>query len=224
LQSKTDSSTGETTSYEYDVLGNLRSVSLSDRRVIEYEIDAANHRVGKKVNGVVTQRFLYQDALKPVAELDTSNAVVATFVYGNRVNVPDYMVKGGQTYRLVTDHLGSVRLVVNTADGTIAQRMDYDEFGRVLADTVPGFQPFVFAGGLYDADTGLVRFGARDYDAYTGRWTGKDPILFAGGDTNLYVYVGNDPVNEVDVDGKFPWLLWAHAPQQHMARTSSRIG
>jgi RHS repeat-associated protein len=37
-------------------------------------------------------------------------------------------------------------------------------------------QPFGFAGGLYDADTGLVRFGARDYDAYTGRWTAKDPI------------------------------------------------
>jgi RHS repeat-associated protein len=69
------------------------------------------------------------------------------------------------------------------------------------------FQPFGFAGGLYDADTGLVRFGARDYDAYTGRWTSKDPILFAGGDTNLYVYVGNDPVNEVDVDGKFPWAV-----------------
>ena len=41
--------------------------------------------------------------------------------------------------------------------------MDYDAFGRVLADTAPGFQPFGFAGGLYDHDTGLVRFGARDY-------------------------------------------------------------
>jgi hypothetical protein len=29
---------------------------------------------------------------------------------------------------------------------------------------------------FYDTDTGLVRFGARDYDALTGRRTGKDPI------------------------------------------------
>ncbi|HET8934091.1 MAG TPA: RHS repeat-associated core domain-containing protein [Polyangiales bacterium] len=48
------------------------------------------------------------------------------------------------------------------------------EFGVVLNDSNPGFQPFGFAGGLYDADTGLVRFGERDYDALTGRWTKKD--------------------------------------------------
>ena len=61
--------------------------------------------------------------------------------------------------------------------------------------------PFGFAGGLYDPDTGLVRFGARDYDPFTGRWTSKDPILFAGAQANLYVYVGNDPVNSLDPSG-----------------------
>ncbi len=65
-------------------------------------------------------------------------------------------------------------------------------------DTNPGFQPFGFAGGLYDASTGLTRFGARDYDAETGRWTSKDPIRFRGGDTNLYGYTLQDPVNLVD--------------------------
>ncbi len=47
-------------------------------------------------------------------------------------------------------------------------------------DTNPGFVPFGFAGGLYEADTKLVRFGARDYDPQFGRWTSKDPILFGG--------------------------------------------
>ena len=50
--------------------------------------------------------------------------------------------------------------------------------------------------------TGLVRFGARDYDAVTGRWTAKDPILFAGGDSNLYSYVHSDPVNFIDPSGE----------------------
>jgi RHS repeat-associated protein len=59
--------------------------------------------------------------------------------------------------------------------------MDFDEFGNVLTDTNPGFQPFGFAGGIYDGDTGLVRFGARDYDPQTGRWTAKDPVGFLGG-------------------------------------------
>ena len=71
----------------------------------------------------------------------------------------------------------------------------------MITDTNPGFQPFGFAGGVYDRDTKLVRFGARDYDVETGRWTAKDPILFAGGDTNLYGYVLNDPVNFIDPEG-----------------------
>jgi len=93
--------------------------------------------------------------------------------------------------------------VVDVLDGTVAQRIDYDAFGNVISDTNPGFQPFGFAGGLYDADTGLTRFGARDYDPETGRWTIKDPIRFDGGDTNLYGYVLNDPVNFVDPEGLF---------------------
>ena len=68
----------------------------------------------------------------------------------------------------------------------------------------PGFQPFGFAGGLYDRGTGLVRFGAREYDPRLGRWTAKDPIGFEGGDTNLYAYVLGDPVNFFDSTGKYP--------------------
>ncbi len=64
----------------------------------------------------------------------------------------------------------------------------------MLTDTNPGFQPFGFAGGLYDPATGLVRFGARDYDAETGQWISRDPIVFAGRDVNLYAYALNDPM------------------------------
>ena len=105
------------------------------------------------------------------------------------------------------DQLGSPRLVVNIADGTVAQRLEFDAFGVVTLDTNPGFQPFGFAGGLYDAETGLVRFGARDYDAAVGRWTAKDPTLFAGQQASLYAYSFNDPVNFIDVAGESPTIL-----------------
>lgn len=107
-------------------------------------------------------------------------------------------------YRFIVDQVGSVRLVVDAATGTIAQRLDYDEFGVVTLDTNPGFQPFGFAGGLYDAQTGLTRFGARDYDAETGRWTAKDPVLFGGSHTNVYAYGLNEPVNLFDPSGNDP--------------------
>ena|GEM_PF-4268375 len=97
--------------------------------------------------------------------------------------------------------------MTDVSTGQIVQRTEHDEFGRVLYDSNPGFQPFGFARGIYDADTKLVRFGARDYDPELGRWTTRDPILFGGGDTNLYAYVESDPVDQVDPLGEFPWLF-----------------
>jgi RHS repeat-associated protein len=92
-------------------------------------------------------------------------------------------------------------MVVDNNSGAILQQLDYDPSGQVIVDTNPGFQPFGYAGGLYDRDTGLVRFGRRDYDPAVGRWTSKDPIGFAGG-LNLYGYVVQDPVNGIDPDGE----------------------
>ena len=200
LVSKTDGV--DTTTYAYDAQGNLLNVTLPDATVIAYVTDGADRRIGKKVDGVLTRGFLYKDGLNLLAELDGANNLVSRFVYGSRAQVPDFMIRGGVTYRILCDHLGSPRVVVDVATGTVAQRMDYDEFGNVTQDTNPGFQPFGFAGGLYDPDTGLVRFGVRDYDAFTGRWTGRDPVLFRGRSTNLYTYVGNDPVNMVDLNGR----------------------
>jgi len=182
-------------------------VQLPDGRKIEYVIDPNGRRVGKKVNGALTQGWLYQGSLNPIAELDGNGNLVTRFVYGSKANVPDYFIKAGKTYRILSDHLGSPRLVVDLSTGAVVQRMDYDAFGNVTQDSNPNFQPFGFAGGLYDSETKLVRFGVRDYDAETGRWTAKDPIDFEGGDSNLYGYVFNDPVNFLDPEGKFWWIL-----------------
>jgi RHS repeat-associated protein len=191
----------DVTTYDYDPLGNLSLVTFSDGTTIEYVVDGLNRRVGKRLNGTLVSSFLYDGGLRPIVELNGSGGIVSRFVYCTRSNVPDYMTQGRSTYRFVLDDLGSVRLVVDTTTGIIAQRLEYNEFGVVQSDSRPGFQPFGFAGGLYDADTALVRFGARDYDATTGRWTAKDPIRFAGGQSNLYTYVGNDPINRLDQTG-----------------------
>lgn len=206
LTQRVDTSTSTQTDYAYGMLGNLRTVDLPNGTHIEYLVDGINRRIGKKVNGTLVKGFLYQDGLHPIAELAGDGSIKSLFVYADRPNVPSYMLKDGHVYRIISDQLGSPRLVIDVADGSIAQRMDYDAWGNVLEDTQPGFQPFGFAGGLYDPDTGLVRFGARDYDPETGRWTAKDPIGFAGGSTNIFEYVNGDPINHFDPDGRqFGW-------------------
>ena len=104
------------------------------------------------------------------------------------------------TYRIISDHLGSPRLIINIDNGSIKESIDYDVWGKELTTRAIGNfpLPFTFAGGLYDADTRLVRLGIRDYDPETGRWTTKDPIEFDGEDSNFYGYVQNDPLNLVD--------------------------
>jgi RHS repeat-associated protein len=184
----------DTTSYIYDYLGNLVTVRFSSGDRIDYIIDGHNRRIGKKLNGNLVKRWVYSGQLTPSAELDSSGNVTAQFI-GNM------MYKNGTVYQLITDHLGSIRLVIDKSSGAIAQQLDYDEFGNVTQNTNPDFQPFTYAGGLYDAQTKLVRFGARDYDAHMGRWTCKDPIGFGGEDVNIYAYCNDEPINSRDASG-----------------------
>jgi RHS repeat-associated protein len=134
-----------------------------------------------------------------VAKLDGSGNVLAQYVYGSKPNVPDYYITSAGVYHIFSDHLGSPRLILDP-NRNVVEVINYDEFGNVTSDTAPGTTPFGFAGGLYDKDTGLVRFGARDYDPSVGRWTSKDPLRFRGG-YNLYVYAANDPINKIDSRG-----------------------
>jgi len=91
-----------------------------------YEKNAGDERTPP---GKIVQ--FYKDQLNPVAELDSSANLVSRFVYGSKANVPDYMIQAGVKYRIISDHLGSVRLVVDSSTGVVVQEMDYDEFGNL---------------------------------------------------------------------------------------------
>jgi len=204
---------GSTTTYAWDARGPLASVTRPwGAAVISYVLDPQGRRIGRRVGGTPERGWLYAGGLHPVAEVDADGTTVRrVFAYATRGHSPDLVVQregsAWVTYRVLSDHLGSVRAVVRASDGTVMQRMDYDAFGRVVTETVASGWvpvPFGYAGGLYDRDTGLVRFGAREYDASLGRWVSRDPALFAGGDANLYRNNYGDPINFIDPSGRVP--------------------
>jgi RHS repeat-associated protein len=236
LQSKTDQATGKVTAYVYDALGNLVHVALPSGHAVDYIVDAAGRRVAKAKDGVIERQWLYRDGLRPVAELDGDGNVIERYVYADkrlsndtaldslqtRLGIarlpapaaadratPVYVVRAAQTLRVITDPLGSPRLVVDTATGAVVQALDYDAWGTLLSASGADVPSLNFAGGLYDSDTGLVHFGARDYDPQAARFFTKEPMK-ASGALNFYAYAGGDPVNNADADG----LAKAAAPEQ----------
>ncbi|MFZ4403006.1 MAG: RHS repeat domain-containing protein [Pseudobdellovibrionaceae bacterium] len=186
--------------YQFDSYGQLTS-SWQNGSTISYVYDNRQRRLARQKSGKITNRYVWLSDTQLLAQINGQGQVDQFYVYATRSHVPDFMYKGSSILMLITDHVGSVRKVIDSQTGQVVQDLDYDEFGNVTKDTNPGYQPFGFAGGLYDPDTKMVKFGARTYDPSIGRWISKDPILFDGGDGNLYGYVGNDPVNFVDPTG-----------------------
>jgi len=201
LTKKITSSGTLTTSYSSN--GRLLSVSLPTSTLISYDHDPMGRRIAKRVNGSITEKYLWKDDVTLLAVYDGNNNLIMSFTYADG-RMPVSMNYGISTYYLAFDQVGTLRMVTD-ASGLILKRIDYDSFGSIINDTNPTMNiPFGFAGGLHDRDTGLVRFGVRDYDPTLGRWTAKDPIDFKGEDINLYKYVLNDPIGKIDVSGLYP--------------------
>jgi RHS repeat-associated protein len=186
--------------YSYSSLGRLLSATV-DGKTITYKHNAIGNRVAKLVDGVIIEKYLWLNKTTLAAVYDNDDNLVQRFEYGIG-NTPVSFTQDGNKYYITSDHLGSPRAISDDS-GNILKAIDYDSFGNVISDTNPTLEiPFGFAGGLHDKDTNLIRFGYRDFDPETGRWIARDPIGFAGGDTNLYGYVASDPINFIDPLGE----------------------
>ena len=200
---------GTTHTYTWDGEGSLLGVAGTTPGTITYDVDAKGRRVGKRVNGALERQWMYDGQLRIVAEVVYASPVrYRVYGYVPERHLPVLMlekVSGAETqYRIYGDHLGSLRAVVRVSDGKAIQTMRHGPWGEVEDDSVASTfsrVPFGFAGGIYDEVTGLVRFGAREYDARTGRWLSKDEARFGGG-VNFFEYAGGDPVNRVDRTGR----------------------
>ncbi len=116
--------------------------------------------------------------------------------------------KSGSTltpYWELTDHLGSVRDVIDNS-GAVVDSLKYDSFGNIDVGTELDAAyrgRYTWTGREFDVETQLQFNRARYYDSTTGRWISQDPLGFDAGDSNLYRYVNNRPTGVTDPSGLF---------------------
>ena len=190
--------------FQYSARGELLEVTQSNGEKITYTYDGLGRRVAR-ADTSRTYQYLYgnpDDHTQITAVRDTSG-VLSEYYYDEAGLL--FAIRSGDAFHYVaTDQVGTPRVVCN-AEGQAVKILEYDSFGALTVDSNPIFDlPIGFAGGLADNTTGLVRFGDRDYDPAAGRWTARDPIFFSGDQANLYMYVGNSPINLRDPDGRQP--------------------
>ena len=199
----------------------IASVPAAAKRKLEYSYDTNSRRIRKQVfnwNGTAwalqsDRRFLY-DGWNLVAELDSSNSVLRTFVWGTDLSgtmqgaggVGGLLAirEGTESCHPAFDGNGNVTALVKASDHSVAARYQYGPFGETLVVQENGVSnPFRFSTKYYDPETGLYYYGFRYYDPVTGRWKSQDPIEEEGG-LNLYGFANNDSLNRIDKYGLDP--------------------
>ncbi len=212
-----------TDTFIYSARGELLLATVGGQTTT-YSYDGLGRRIGKTDAGG-TYQYLYGNPGNPfqVTASRDASGVLTTYFHDTTGNLFAFE-RNGQRYYVATDQLGTPKAVTDQT-GTAVKIAEYDAWGVKLSDTTPTFElPVGFAGGIPDDVTGLVRFGWRDYEPRTGRWTAKDPILFGGGQGNLFVYTFNDPVNHSDRSGLQPFLPAPIGPGNYGGGPMTTIG
>ncbi len=198
------------TTLTYDANGNLtgdgvstytwdarnRLTSISGGSMASFNYDAFGRRIGKTINTVATN-FLY-DGTNTVQEL-TGSTPKANLLNGADVDSLIARSDAAGTTAPLKDALGSSLALVNSA-GSLATTYTYEPFGKTTTSGTASGNSYQYTGRENDG-AGLYYYRARYYNPSLQRFISEDPIGFAGGDVNLYSYVGNDPVNWVDPTG-----------------------
>lgn len=198
--------TGTGTSYTYDIDDQL-SQKNSNEGTNHFEYDPYGNRTFQQITdntGNYETQYVWDIINKNIIQEVTAGSNVKSYhIYGLGLEAT---VSSNGTIRFYHgDTRGNVVSMSQLGNSIYNKTYIYDDFGNVkLLDIghLPDNNKFTFLGkyGIVedDREQGLYYIRARYYDAKLGRFLTQDPIW----STNLYPYADNNPISNIDINGK----------------------
>jgi RHS repeat-associated protein len=200
---RVETATGKVTEYVWDYRNRLTSVLFKDAggavaKTIDYLYDGDNQRIGKRIDGAVTERYVL-DRNQIALVFDGNGNQTHRYLYGTQIDQVLADETPARTLWALGDNQGTIRDLIDNG-GSLVEHLTYDSFGKIISAPITDFR-YGYTGREQDSETGLDYYRARYYDAANGKFISEDPLGFGAGDGNLTRYVGNSPTNAIDPSG-----------------------
>lgn len=204
----------ETVKYGYDALNRLTEVQTKERK-IQYTYDAFGRRLTKTTlqgNQKHSVNYLY-DGHHEIGAISDEGEILELRILGEglgaEIGATIAIELKKHLYVPTHDIQGSICALIDAETAQPIEWYRHNAFGEPsqMSSNEP-INPWRFSAKRFDADTGLIAFGQRDYDPSIGRWTTPDPLEFIDG-PNQYAYLLNNPLNLHDLWGHFSFSdIW----------------
>ena len=202
---RVNSGTPETTWYSYDATGDrLRKLSVRQA--------ATGANPNRKAERIYLGMFeIYREFAGNGTDITLERQSLNSMNGTQRVALIETRTMGtdpapAQQFRYqYANQLGSAVLELDDQ----GQILSYEEFYPFGSSSYSAVQSqtetrkrYRYNGKELDSENGFYYYGSRYYASWLGKWTNCDPSGLRDG-PNPYVYVGNDPINKIDPNGKF---------------------
>lgn len=191
--------------FAYNAMGRLSAVKRNGAVAAEYHYNDLGQQITRKARGAFALS-LYDERGQWLGEYDQKGVARQQVIWLD--DMPVGLLKGSALYYVQPDHLGTARVVIDSARdvavwswdlkgeafGATAPNEDLDQDGTLFEFAMR------FPGQRYDAESGLHYNVQRDYDPASGRFVTSDPLGLQGG-ISTYGYVNGNPLASVDPDG-----------------------